>query len=177
MKWKLRPRRWSHAWLTPQPVLWTATSKCLIHLLAHSRQSLSLEIRQLSFSDSWTNKKVPHLRDSSFSFQSYFSFPLHLLRGRLKQMGSSKMGQELPESTPFTRRHFSRRNTAPRMNSNGKGNLLKDVCSRIIYASLKPKEFQCPNMGLVEQTMTHKTMKYKLIPEQLGFELHGSSDM
>lgn len=96
--WNGNPRlrgwdnRWTHSWLSPQPVL--------IHLSVGSRQSLHLEIWKLS--SYWYEGFKPQRQ--LLSLQSSFSFSLHLLRGCLKQMRSSK--RELHESTPFTMRHF-----------------------------------------------------------------------
>lgn len=81
--------------------------------------------------------------DNSFSFQLFLSSSLHL-RGPLKQMRSGNMEWELQEFKPFIM-HFSLGKYIPKKGSQqGESNLLKDVCRRIIYASLKLERVQMP---------------------------------
>ena len=148
--WNGNPRlrgwdnRWTHTWVSPQPVL--------IHLSVGSRQRLHLEIWKLS--SYWYEGFKPQRQ--LLSLQSSFSFSLHLLRGCLKQMRSSKR-EVCPHPSPWG---ISFGEIPLRTDSSGKGKLLQSVCSWVIYASLILKRTPVPQHGLVEQTMTPKRMKY-----------------
>lgn len=120
-----RGNRWTHS-LCSEPLHPTNQS-------VGSRQSLHSGIWKLS---SYRFEGCKPQRQL-LSLQSSFSFSSHLLRGCLKQMGSRTSPHPLPGGVSLGE-------TSLRTDSNGKGNRLKNVCSRIIYASLKLKRTPVP---------------------------------
>lgn len=126
------------------PCLASSTARALNHhteltyWLADSKQSLHSEIWKLP---SCYQQKVSNLRDNPFSFQSFLSSSLQPLR-RPQQQGKQQQG------TGATRvytlhQHFSSGKYLPKKGPwQRESSLLRDVCSRLIHASLELEKIQ-----------------------------------